>query len=107
MSGVSGDAGGADEVYTRILTGEFDEDLERLALAVRNRQRERQAQQALIVASSLRPGDKVRLVGLKPLRYNGRTGTVTSVLKTWAVVELANGEQFRIPFACLQKESVA
>jgi hypothetical protein len=57
-----------------IVNGEFDDDLE----GIQNACRQRQKVQGDINLMTLKPGTKVRLRGLSPKYLNGQTGVVST-----------------------------
>lgn len=86
-------------VADRILAGEADGDFESVYDAIKQRQKVL----ARRLASSLNPGDKVRvLANITPKTLHGLTGTVVSVGKTRIQVQTdadvpAQGRSRRVP----------
>lgn len=64
------------ELIEEIVTGKWDDDLERLDEAIRARRKEERRKQAEINRLTLLPGARVRLKNLSPKYLNGLEGEV-------------------------------
>lgn len=76
------------ELVEAILTGRFDDHIEHLYDAVRERKRIRRDIAARVQFHTLGVGDKVKLVNLRPLYLVGLTGTIASKNRTRISVRL-------------------
>lgn len=54
-------------------------------------------------AASLRPGDKVRLSGIRPAKLNGQVYEVIQVNKTRLVVNIPMRGRCTVPMTCCEK----
>lgn len=89
-----------------LMSGEFDEDFERVARLVLANIKQRRAMldnlKAAKLAVSLKVGDRVTVDGLRPKYINGSVLVVTAVNRTSFVANV-RGKDYRIPMACITK----
>lgn len=93
------------QVVTAIVTGAVDGDLDAINQALRDRYKIVRAQKSAIAAATVKVGDKVRIVNLRPKYLAGLTGTVvvdpmeqyrSRRSKTYFAVELSESSHARV-----------
>ena len=72
------------DVLAAIDSGLFDADLDTLREMIRSRK----DRHGKILAMTAKPGDRVRLAGIRPAGLDGATGTVKARRKTSLMVEI-------------------
>jgi hypothetical protein len=73
-----------------IMTGQYDDELEGIIGAINHRRKMLREASAAGVFHTLKPGDKVRLVNLRPKYLVGQTATVVRKNQTRVVVTIDN-----------------
>lgn len=94
-------------VFGALIDGEYDDDLDRLIQAIRERQKAKREKQSRLNALTIRAGTRIRLLGLTPKALNGRAGTVTEVTGKTFTVELEQPWRYgqktvRVPAQCVE-----
>lgn len=77
-------------IIQAVLAGDVDDDLDGISGAINDRRRSLRATQSRLVFHTLKPGDKVRLVNLRPKYLVGEIATVVRKNQTRVVVTLDN-----------------
>lgn len=99
------------DVCTAILRGDFDNGIEALYDALRNRQKISRQIKALTIKATLSPGQKVRLSRIKPSYLNGQEATVVSITRGGSRVDVklispigkyGNTSPLGCPASCLE-----
>jgi hypothetical protein len=93
-------------IFTEILRGDHDADLDRISTAIRERRKSAGRENLF----ELVPGDRVRIRGIRPAYLNGLHGTVTgtrnsriSVRLDQSVGRFSGTFPLAVPASCVEK----